>query len=136
MQGSITEQFVCPFYLFLFFNFFSSLTPHCQHPPPVFTVSLDHALQSSSHDLREGIKEGEEKKKKARRKVGQGDLFFFPTVHGGRGWRCYCQLDEERGLMGRQGLVARRSHSELGQRQRLRLVNGLSYRGRKAANEP
>lgn len=29
--------------------------------------------------------------------------------------------------MGRQGLVARRSHSELGQQQRLCLVNGLSY---------
>lgn len=62
--------------------------------------------------------------------------YFFPTVHGGRGWWCYRRLDEEQGLMGRQGLVARRSHSELGQQQRLRLVNGLSYRGRKAANEP
>ena len=57
--------------------------------------------------------------------------YFFPTVHGGRGWRCYRQLDEEQGLMGRQGLVARRSHSELGQRQRLRLVNGLSSWGEK-----
>lgn len=63
--------------------------------------------------------------------MGQGDLFFFPTVHGGRGWWCYRQLDEEQGLMGRQGLVARRSHSELGQQQRLRLVNGLSYWGEK-----
>lgn len=72
-----------------------------------------------------------EGKKKRRRKVGQGDLFFFPTVHEGRGWRCYRQLDEELGLMGRQGLVARRSHSELGQQQRLRLVNGLSYWGEK-----
>lgn len=62
--------------------------------------------------------------------------YFFPTVHGGRGWRCYRRLDEEQGLMGRQGLVARRSHSELGQRRRLHLVNGLSYWGRKAANEP
>lgn len=57
--------------------------------------------------------------------------YFFPTVHGGRGWRCYRQLDEEQGLMGRQGLVARRSHSELGQQQRLHLVNGLSYWGEK-----
>lgn len=63
--------------------------------------------------------------------MGQGDLFFSPTVHRGRGWRCYRQLDEEQGLMGRQGLVARRSHSELGQQQRLRLVNGLSYWGEK-----
>lgn len=57
--------------------------------------------------------------------------YFFPTVHGGRGWRCYRQLDEEQGLMGRQGLVARRSLSELGQQQRLHLVNGLSYWGEK-----
>lgn len=69
--------------------------------------------------------------KKKKKKSGSGRPIFFPTVHGGRGWRCYRQLDEEQGLMGRQGLVARRSHSELGQRQRLRLVNGLSYWGEK-----
>lgn len=38
------------------------------------SVSLDHALQNSLHDLREGKVEEEKK----RRKVGQGDLFFFP----------------------------------------------------------
>lgn len=68
---------------------------------------------------------------KKKKKSGSGRPIFFPTVHGGRGWRCYRQLDEEQGLMGRQGLVARRSHSELGQQQRLRLVNGLSYWGEK-----
>lgn len=102
-------------FLLLFFLCFPLSLP--------FTVSLDHALQNSLHDLREG--------RKKRRKVGQADLFFFPTVHKCRGWRCYRQLDEEKGLMGRQGLVARRSHSELGQRQRLHLVNGLSYWGEK-----
>lgn len=74
-------------------------------------------------------KKKEEKKKK--KKSGSERPIFFPTVHGGRGWRCYRQLDEEQGLMGRQGLVTRRSHSELGQQQRLCLVNGLSYWGEK-----
>lgn len=128
--------------LSFFFFFFKLLLSLC-FPSPVlpFTVSLDHAPRNRSHDLREGSRERarerkEKRRRRRRRKVGQGDLFFFPTVHGGRGWRCYRRLDEEQGLMGRQGLVARRSHSELGQRRRLHLVNGLSYWGRKAANEP
>lgn len=83
-----------------------------------------------------GVERKKRKKEEKKKKSGSGRPIFFPTVHGGRGWRCYRQLDEEQGLMERQGLVARRSHSELGQRQRLHLVNGLSYWGRKAANEP
>jgi len=46
-------------------------------------------------------------RERKRRKVGHGDLFFFPPQFRGRGWRCYRQLDEEQGLMGRQGPVAR-----------------------------
>lgn len=53
----------------VFFYFFSSFVSLSLSLP--FTVSLDHALQNSLHDLRE-------EKKKKERKVGQGDLFFFP----------------------------------------------------------
>lgn len=105
----------------VFFNFFSSFV----------SLSLSLLLSPSIMLCRTPCTISGRGEKKRRRKVGQGDLFFFPTVHGGRGWRCYRQLDEEQGLMGRQGLVARRSHSELGQQQRLRLVNGLSYWGEK-----
>ncbi len=83
MQRLVTEKHLSRSFLtsVLFFVslFLSSLSP--------FTVSLDHALQNSLHDLREREKK-EEKWVRA--------TYFFPTVHGGRGWRCYRQLDESR----------------------------------------
>lgn len=62
-QGSITDQSMCPSF---FLNFLSSFAL-----PP--TVSLDHALQSSSHDLREWIKE---KKRKQEEKWVRATYFF------------------------------------------------------------
>lgn len=124
MWGKIREKSE-PVFLTSFIPLFPSFSLSRPHP---FTVSLDHALQNSSHDVRGGERK---EKKKRKKKSGSGRPIFFPTVHEGRGWWCYRQLDEEQGLLGRQGLVARRSHSELGQQQRLCLVNGLSYRGEK-----
>lgn len=65
------------------------------------------------------------------KKSGSGRPIFFS--HSSRRQRVavLSSVRLEQGLIGRQGLVVRRSHSELGQRQRLRLVNGLSYCGEK-----
>lgn len=127
MWGRIREKSE-PVFLTSFIPLFPPLSLYLS-PSPFHCLPRSRSAELLATALGRGER-GEEKKKE-RRKVGQGDLFFFPTVHEGRGWRCYRQLDEEQGLMGRQGLVARRSHSELGQQQRLCLVNGLSYRGEK-----
>lgn len=116
IQGAITEKHLSGSFFTSFLPLFPSLSPFYCLP------------RSCSAELLCTISGRGEKKKK---KSGSGRPIFFPTVHGGRGWRCYRQLDEKQRLMGRQGLVARRSHSELGQQQRLRLVNGLSYWGEK-----
>lgn len=71
MWGRIREKSE-PVFLTSFIPLFPSLSISRPHP---FTVSLDHAVQNSSHDVREGR---ERRRKKERRKVGQGDLFFFP----------------------------------------------------------
>lgn len=76
-------------------------------PPLFLRLSPLITLCRTPHTI---LGRGGEKKKK---KVGQGDLFFS---HSSRQWRVavLSSVRLEQGLMGRQGPVAKRSHSELG----------------------
>ena len=69
MQGVIAEKRLSRSFLTSFLPLFPSLSLP-------FTVSLDHALQNSLHDLREGREK--KKKKEEEEKWVRATYFFFP----------------------------------------------------------
>lgn len=94
------------------FSLFLSIFPS----PLLSSRCLIKTLQYSTHTVIEREKHSHRGKSGSWRPI-------FLTVHGGRGWQSCRQSD------GEQGLVSRRSYMEVGQRQRLHLVNDLSYCG-------
>lgn len=122
MQGPIIEKSLtlCFFYIYIsFLPLFPSLP---------FTVSLDHALQNSLHDLREG-------RKKRRRKVGQGDLFFS---HSSQRQRVVVLSSVRRGAGpdGEAGPCREMQPLRTGSAAEATSCKRLVILGRKAANEP
>lgn len=129
MWGKIREKSE-PVFLTSFIPLFPSLSISRPHP---FTVSLDHALQNSSHDVRGGERK---EKKKRKKKSGSGRPIFFS--HSSRRQRVVVLSSVRRGAGpdGEAGPCRETQPLRTGSAAEAMSCKRLVIPGRKAANEP